>query len=166
MGATPTRASGSSFKLLLLPIAVIGLAEVIGLTCIASILNERQLANVRGVAVENSSQQQQLSHPYQYSPSPLEQYFMRNARSLDLYNPQGGATCPLLYNDTSPINPSVLRYFSELSAYNAAVRNFSPIEYDLRTKLLPDGSNVDQVCSVAKIHPDGIEGIFVDSAEL
>lgn len=40
------------------------------------------------------------------------------------------------------------------------MKSFTPITYDLRTKLERDNSNIEQVCEVTKIHSNGLNGAF------
>jgi hypothetical protein len=98
--------------------------------------------------------------PYHYSPSPIEQYFIDNAETLGLRSNQSTPTCPLIEDETSPIHKPAQRYFQELEEYNQVMKEFEPIERDLRVDILPGESNIEQVCSAVKIHQNGLEGIF------
>ncbi|KAL3791762.1 hypothetical protein HJC23_007529 [Cyclotella cryptica] len=53
-------------------------------------------------------------------------------------------------------------YFRELDHYNDLMKKFTPVEHDLRKSIKPDESNIEEVCNVTKIHPDGLGGIFAE----
>jgi hypothetical protein len=99
-------------------------------------------------------------NPYQYTPSLLEQYFIDNAKSLGLHENKAIATCPLVTSKDSPISKEMTTYMNDLGMYNRLMKNFTPVTYDLRTKLERDNSNIEQVCEATKIHPDGLNGVF------
>lgn len=147
----------ASFSFILIPMTILGMAKILGLTQIASVMNKQQQKQWSPASTT------EMKQPYRYDPSLLEQYFLDNAKSLDLYNTNGVATCPIVLNDTSPVNTEMLHYFDQLQAYNTAVDHFEPIPSDLRTQILPDGSNVEEVCEATKLHPRGLNGIFVNN---
>lgn len=132
---------------------ILGVAEILGLTQIASILaNQQQLAydvpqHVLSSVIEKKQAQK---YEYQYDPSPIEQYYIDNAQSLDLFNTQGVATCPIVLNASSPIHTGMTRYYDQLKAYNTAVNRFTPLTHDLRVDIHPDGGNIEEVCQAAK----------------
>lgn len=117
-------------------------------------------------AARQSSQSSQATtrikekNPYQYTPSLLEQYFIDNAKSLGLHKNKAIATCPLVTSKDSPISKEMTTYMNDLGIYNRLMKNFTPVTYDLRTKLERDNSNIEQVCEATKIHPDGLNGVF------
>ncbi|KAL7510897.1 hypothetical protein ACHAXN_007809 [Cyclotella atomus] len=98
--------------------------------------------------------------PYHYTPSPLEQYFIDNSESLGLHKKELISTCALINDETSPIHKQTLSYFQELDTYNQVLKEFQPIQRDLRADILPGESNIEQVCSAVKIHNNGLQGIF------
>lgn len=98
--------------------------------------------------------------PYQYSASPLEQYFLDNVEEFGLLQDKHIETCPLVFNASSPINTEVLTYFDELEVYNQAMDKFEPITQDIRINIQPGEANIEEVCSSTKIHPNGLKGIF------
>lgn len=151
-----------SFRFILIPMTILGMTEILGLTQIASVMNKQQQKQWSNDAPLPASMAEK-KQPYHYDPSPLERYFLDNAKSLDLYNTSGVATCPIVINDTSPVNTEMLHYFDQLQAYNTAVNHFQPIPSDLRTQILPDGSNIEEVCEATKLHPQGLSGIFVNN---
>ena len=97
---------------------------------------------------------------YQYTPSPLEKYFIDNAESLGLRENRATATCPLITDVNSPVSKDMSTYMGDLGAYNQLMKSFTPITYDLRTKLERDNSNIEQVCKATKIHSNGLNGVF------
>jgi hypothetical protein len=97
---------------------------------------------------------------YQYTPSRLEEYFIDNVESLGLHENRATATCPLVTDANSPISKEMSTYMDDLEVYNQLMKSFTPIAYDLRTKLERDNSNIEQVCEVTKIHPNGLDGVF------
>jgi len=99
---------------------------------------------------------------YHYDASPMEQYFIDNSEMLGL-NEDSGITCPVVFNDTSPIYDELKRYFEELETYNQLVKEFGPITYDLRDNIQLGETNMEQVCSATKIHPEGLSGVFSSS---
>ena len=103
--------------------------------------------------------------PYHYDASPMEQYFIDNSEMLGLNEDSGNgtATCPLVFNDTSPVYDELKRYFEELETYNQLVKEFVPITYDLRDNIQLGETNMEQVCSATKIHPEGLSGVFSSS---
>lgn len=109
---------------------------------------------------EDQAPRSKTVQPYHYGPSPIEQYFIDNAETLGLRSEQSTPTCPLIKDETLPIHKPVQRYFQELEEYNRIMKEFQPIEHDLRDDILPGESNIEQVCSAVKIHRNGLEGIF------
>ncbi|KAL3797883.1 hypothetical protein HJC23_006921 [Cyclotella cryptica] len=99
---------------------------------------------------------------FHYEPSMLENYFIVNLEVLGLRINNRTRTCPLIFNTSSPINDDMHAYFRELDHYNDLMKNFTPVEHDLRKSIEHDASNIEEVCSVTKIHPDGLGGIFAE----
>ncbi|KAL3803693.1 hypothetical protein HJC23_003747 [Cyclotella cryptica] len=99
---------------------------------------------------------------FHYEPSMLENYFIVNFKVLGLHINNRTRTCPLIFNASSPMNNDIHAYFSELDNYIYLMKNFTPVEHDLRKSIKNDGSNIKKVCSVTKIHPDGLGGVFAE----
>ncbi|KAL7502180.1 hypothetical protein ACHAWX_000482 [Stephanocyclus meneghinianus] len=97
---------------------------------------------------------------FHYEPSPLENYFVVNLEALGLYINNRTRTCPLIFNASSPINDDMQGYFRQLDYYNDLMKIFNPVEDDLRKSIEPGEANIEKVCNITKIHPDGLEGIF------
>ncbi|KAL7479811.1 hypothetical protein ACHAW6_005531 [Cyclotella cf. meneghiniana] len=53
-------------------------------------------------------------------------------------------------------------YFCQLDYYNDLMKSFNPVEDDLRKSIEPGEANIEKVCNITKIHPDGLEGIFTE----
>lgn len=101
-----------------------------------------------------------VKQPYQYNPSPLEKHFIDNAEGLGLLENELVSTCPIVFNESSPVNDQMHRYFDELNIYNEAMKQFQPIPYDIRKQIKPGGTNIELICNDTKLHPDGLHGIF------
>ena len=140
------------FGLLAITIAVAA-AEMLGLARISEFSESMKQAlspTVRSAATQ----------PYHYDASPMEQYFIDNSEKLGLNNTSSTATCPLVFDDTSPVYDELRSYFEELEAYNRLVKDFEPITYDLRDRIQLGETNMEQVCSATQIHPEGLSGVF------
>jgi hypothetical protein len=121
---------------------------------------------IRTGRIQSSQPQEQEAHevqPYNYIPARLEQYFIDRIESLGLSENKAIKTCPLIFNDTSPINGLTQRYFQELEVYNKRMKEFQSMYFDIRHDIFPGEANIERVCSAVKIHPDGVEGIFKSS---
>ena len=100
---------------------------------------------------------------YQYDQSVLEKHFIDNLEAFGLNIATITPTCPLIFNTSSPINNNMRIYFHELDEYNELIQRFEPIPYDLRKSIAPGEVNIEEVCNITQIHPNGLEGVFAYS---
>ena len=94
-----------------------------------------------------------------YAPSTCEKYIVDHAEELgyaSLTNPSGCTIWKDIKATNEEIYNQLQSYSSDLDNYNEAVRNFEPIS-DMMIGI--KGGNYD-VCSSAKLHPDGLIGLF------
>ncbi len=95
----------------------------------------------------------------EYVPSTCEKYIVAHAEELgyaSLKNPSGCTIWKDMNAMSKEIYNQLQSFSSDLDNYNDAVRNFEPI---LDVMIGIKEGNPD-VCSFAKLHPDGLIGLF------
>jgi hypothetical protein len=126
----------------------------------------RSIASIGGVGGcgDGSSQtkQQKLQQKsYHYVPSSVEEFVMNNLDLLGLNTTDYAETCTVIRDKSLPIHNDLQSYFRELDAYNQLLNEFEPITQDLRQLINANGDNIEEVCNVTKIHPNGLlDGVF------
>eukprot|EP00970_Alexandrium_tamarense_P013412 scaffold3384_cov248-Alexandrium_tamarense.AAC.1 len=99
--------------------------------------------------------------PYHYHPSSVEKHVLDNLNGLGLTSSTEYAdTCAIVRDTRSPVYADLQNYFSELNHYNDLIKDFQPITHDLRELINANEENIEEVCSITKLHSDGLGGIF------